>query len=44
VGHIKNAYRLLVRNMKGGDHTGNKGRWKDDINIYYKVRGFKGSE
>jgi hypothetical protein len=42
VGHIKNAYRLLIRNMKGRDHMGDKGRWKGDIKIDYKCRGFKG--
>jgi len=44
VGHIKNVYRILVRNMNRRDHVGDKGRWKDDIKIDYKGRGFKGLE
>jgi len=40
VGHIKNAYRLLVRNLKGRDHVGEKG----DIKVDYKGREFKGVE
>jgi len=30
--------------MKGRVHVGVKGRWKGDIKIEYKGRGFKGVE
>jgi hypothetical protein len=30
--------------MKGGDHVGDKGRWKGDIKMDYKGRGFTGVE
>jgi hypothetical protein len=44
VGHIKNACRILVRNMEGRDHVGEKGRWKGHVKIDHKDGGFKGVE
>jgi hypothetical protein len=36
-GEVRNAYKILVKTVKGRDCLGCKVRWEDNIKLYLKV-------